>query len=782
MSKKNSSTNPPYYNKDIPNPRLEAGLQLLESVDAALFFIDRNWCFSYINTEGENVVNYTRDELVGQNLWQKFPHLVDSVTGNAYRQAMENHMTFKIEEFYEPLHKWYEIHINPGEGGLAVYLRDITIRKKFEAELKESEARYYFLSNAATEGILVRDAERILDANQALADMFGYSLEELIGMPTLDLVTAETRQQIIGRMQQVGTNPALTMPASSRGFDGIYEGVALRKDGTTFAMEVRGRFVEFNSRMVRVMIIQDVQERKDAEEKLRESEQRFRALSEAGFEGIMIISGVRVLEANQAMADMFGYSLEEFKGIELSRLVTPEVFRTAMERIATGTNDGSPYESTGIHKNGEPIPVEIRVRLTEYRGQTVRVAAFRDLRERKAAEALLKKTQVQLQQAQRMESIGLLAGGIAHDFNNLLTAIIGYSELASYYLEPGDAIENDLDEIKKAAERAANLTRQLLAFSRQQILQPKLVNLNVQVADMDRLLQRLLGEDLELVTLMDPELGLVLVDPGQFEQVIMNLAVNARDAMPAGGKLTIETANVELDATYQSQQHLEVKSGHYVMLAVSDNGIGMSEETLTRIFDPFYTTKEVGKGTGLGLSTVYGIVNQSGGYIFVYSKPGIGTTFKVYIPRFISEPEKIKGMSMSEDELTRQKDSLQGKETILVVEDDGAVRNLIIRSLQGYGYHLLQASNGLEALALIDNFKEPIDLILTDIIMPQLGGRAFVEELQQKGINPKIMYMSGYTDRAVSRHNIVQNFQDMLQKPFAPKNLVIKVREILDRN
>ncbi|MBC7251681.1 MAG: response regulator [Anaerolineae bacterium] len=385
----------------------------------------------------------------------------------------------------------------------------------------------------------------------------------------------------------------------------------------------------------------------------------------------------------------------------------------------------------------------------------------------------LERTQAQLIQAQKMEAVGRLAGGVAHDFNNLLTAIIGNAEFLLMSLGPGDPLRRDVEEIKTAADRAAALTRQLLAFSRKQILQPKVLNLNVVVTNIEKMLRRLIGEDIELVTILAPDLGQVRADPGQLDQVIMNLAVNARDAMPRGGKLTIETKNVYLDEDY-AHRYLEVEPGPYVMLAVSDSGVGMDEETMSHLFEPFFTTKDVGEGTGLGLATVYGIIKQSGGHITVYSEVGQGTTFRIYLPR-IEEAGRVGKRE------TRPEELLLGGETVLLVEDADMVRELARRVLAESGYTVLVARDGEEAMRVCAEHKGPIHLLVTDVVMPGgMSGRDLAERLASRQPQMKVLYMSGYTDEAIVRHGILEPDVIFLQKPFTPAELTHKVREALE--
>jgi CheY-like chemotaxis protein len=370
-----------------------------------------------------------------------------------------------------------------------------------------------------------------------------------------------------------------------------------------------------------------------------------------------------------------------------------------------------------------------------------------------------------------MEAVGMLAGGVAHDFNNLLTIITGYSQLILKNLAPSDPNHHSAEQIMKAGERAASLTRQLLAFSRRQALQPKPVDLNKLVSGLSSMLRRLIGEDIDLRLEMRPELGQVNADPGQMEQVLMNLVVNARDAMPHGGTLTIETANVVLDESYASR-HLSIKPGPYTMLAVSDNGVGMDEATQARLFEPFFTTKGTGHGTGLGLSTVFGIIKQSNGSLDVYSVPGRGTSVKIYLPR-VDQPVAAESEAFG-------KALPRGSETILVVEDDEMVRSLVRETLQREGYHVVDAAGPLEARRIADTYKAPIHLLITDVVMPKISGRELASELCRRRPDMRVLYMSGYTDSAIVNSGILQKEVAFLQKPFTPAALAERVHEVLE--
>jgi signal transduction histidine kinase len=401
-------------------------------------------------------------------------------------------------------------------------------------------------------------------------------------------------------------------------------------------------------------------------------------------------------------------------------------------------------------------------------------STIQDITDRKRAEEEMRALEEQFRQSQKMEAVGRLGGGIAHDFNNLLTIIKGYSQLSLLDLKENDPLWGNIQEIQKATQRATDLTHQLLAFSRRQILDLKVLDLNTLLKDLDKMLRRIIGEDIELTTLLAKNLGRVKIDPGQFEQIILNVAVNARDAMPSGGKLTIETANVVLDEEY-ARTHVSVTPGPNVRLSVSDTGVGIPLEVKEKVFEPFFTTKEKGKGTGLGLSTVYGIVKQSGGNIWVYSELAHGTTFKIYLPRVEEDLDTLHGRDET-DFLPR------GSETVLLVEDEPSVRDLAHRLLNQQGYKVLEAANGEEALRVVqEHIGEKIHLLFTDVVMPQMGGKELANQLKNLRPDVKVLYTSGYTDDAIVHHGVLEPGTHFLQKPFSPKTLTHKVREALDR-
>jgi len=470
-----------------------------------------------------------------------------------------------------------------------------------------------------------------------------------------------------------------------------------------------------------------------------------------------------ILEANQPAADLYGYSAVEFRSMALGDL-QPEA---EVQRFL-GELKESPKKppSTWRHrtKSGRAIDLEMAVHEIQYGGRSAQLAVLMDVTGRRELEE-------QLRQAQKMEAVGMLAGGVAHDFNNLLTIINGYTQLILNNLKPGDKNRQSAEQVMKAGERAAALTNQLLAFSRRQVLQLKIVDLNQAVASLGTMLQRLIGEDIDLRLELRPDLGRVSADASQLEQVLMNLAVNARDAMPQGGTLTIETANVQLDDGYAAQ-HVGVKPGPYVLLGVSDTGSGMDEATKQRLFEPFYTTKAPGKGTGLGLSTVFGIVKQSGGSVEVYSEPGSGSSVKVYFPRV--------DKAVPVEEEARKRQPPRGTETILLVEDDEMVRNLVRETLEREGYKVMGAADPLEAQRIAEGHRGKIQLLITDVVMPRLNGKELAKALVERRPELKVLYMSGYTDSAIVNSGILQKEVAFLQKPFTPAALASKVRDVLE--
>jgi len=516
---------------------------------------------------------------------------------------------------------------------------------------------------------------------------------------------------------------------------------------------------------------------KQAEKSLRETEQKFqRVYDEAPFGCHELNTEGQITRVNRKELAMLGYTAREMLGRPVWRFVLEEEMtrRIILAKLSGDVSFHETFERTYRRKDGTTLPVIAQDRIVwEKRRKITGIrSTLEDITERRRAEEVLRKSEEQLRQWQKVEAIGRLAGGVAHDFNNLLMTIKGCSELLLGEFDEHDLRREEVEEIRKAAERATSLTRQLLAFGRRQVLLPQVLNLNDIVENMNRMLSRLIGEDIQLLTVLGPDLWPVKVDPGQIEQVLMNLAVNGRDAMPRGGKLTIETANKELDEDY-ARRHVAVKPGAYVLLAVSDNGCGMDKETQSHLFEPFFTTKEQGKGTGLGLSTVYGIIKQSGGNIWVYSELGQGTSFKIYLPTVEEEVETYKTAALFSP-------PPGGTETILLVEDEEAVRTMISKVLQSGGYTVLEAQHGVEALRVCKKHSGPIHLMISDVVMPQMSGRELAGRLALRRPEMRVLYISGYPDNAIVHHGVLETGTAFLQKPFTLNALEYKVREVLD--
>jgi len=513
------------------------------------------------------------------------------------------------------------------------------------------------------------------------------------------------------------------------------------------------------------------EEQARAEEARRQSEERYRTLVEGVRDLIFALSPEGAITSlNPAFETITGWPPGDWLTKSFDQLVHPEDLPLALDlfsRVLHG--EWRPASQFRIHtKRGDYRVGEFSATAARRDGRLVAILGIgRDVTERVQLEQ-------QLRQAQKMEAVGRLAGGVAHDFNNILTAITGYADLLAEDLPAGDPRRQDAAEIRKAAERAAGLTRQLLAFSRQQVLQSRVLDPNALVSELEKMLHRLLGEDVRLATRLPPGVGHVKADPGQLEQVIMNLVVNSRDAMPNGGQLTIETANVELDEAY-AREHYPARPGPYVMVAVSDTGTGMNDEVQAHLFEPFFTTKERGKGTGLGLATVYGIVQQSGGFIWVYSELGHGTTFKIYLPR-VDEPT-----GATARETARETPVVGGTETVLLAEDEAPVRAVARQVLERHGYTVLEAPSAEAALDVAERYSGTIHLLLTDVIMPGLSGRDLAVRLATLRPEARVIYMSGYTDDAITRHGVLEPGLAYVQKPFTPDIIARKVREVLDK-
>jgi two-component system cell cycle sensor histidine kinase/response regulator CckA len=712
-----------------------------------------------------DLLGYSRNDILGKKLWELGP-FQDIKKGKIAFKELQSQEFIRYDDL--PLETSdgrsidvefvSNMYLSDQQQVIQCNIRDITERKRVERTLRDSDQRYLALFDYNPDGILIADTQSYyIDANPSMCRMLGYTRAELIGLHASAIVAPEEHGHIAPALAQI-----------KKRSDYQREWQFRRKDGSMFLADVIATAMPDGNLMA---MIRDVTERNQADATLRRSEERVQfALQNAniGIWDMDYASGV--LQWSDVMESQYGLSPGTFGGTyeAFVERIHPEDRSAVVEEIENATKSGSDFNV--LHRTIRPdgmvrwLSGAGRTLLDE-RGQPLRgVGISQDVTERHTLEA-------QFQQAQKMEAVGRLAGGVAHDFNNLLTVILGFCELLLAGVGADDPHRFDITEIQKAGTRAAKLTSQLLAFSRKQIIEPKLLDLNTILDDMRPMLGRLIREDVKILLGLRPRLGCVKADRGQLEQVLLNLAVNAQDAMPNGGTLTIETANVELDEHYTAI-HSAVKPGPYVVLTVTDSGSGMSSRVLDHLFEPFFTTKEEGKGTGLGLATVHGIAARSGGSVNVYSEVGRGSSFKVYFPRVI-EAAAADG---APENLPK---SSTGTETVLVVEDADALRELTRRLLSTQGYTVLVAANADQASRLFEE-NPSIDVLLTDVVMPGPSGPDLSEQLMKRRPSLKVIYMSGYTDEAIVQHGVLKPGIAFLHKPFTSGALGRKIREVLD--
>jgi PAS domain S-box-containing protein len=637
------------------------------------------------------------------------------------------------------------------------------LRRSAEA-LRNQHEMLNAIVEGTTAATYVKDLQgRYLLMNSAGAALVGKNLNEIIGKDDSALFSRESAQEIIARDRAV----------LDAGVVQTYEEEVTSGNVTRTFLSTKGPLRDAKGHIAGVVGNSlDITERYRAIEALAESEERFRTIFDGSPIGMAVIgTDGSIVASNPACRQMLSLKEQDLREVAIFEELTHPDDRitdaASFQQLIRGEIEYDRREKRYILRDGRRVFADLHLYLVRDKRGAARylIGIAVDVTERKSLET-------QLRQAQRMETIGRLAGGVAHDFNNLLMVIKGYCELLLSRENTGDGLQQ-LERISKAADQAASLTQQLLAFGRKQVLQPKVFNLNTLVWNAEKMLRRLISEDVEMVTATARNLGAIKADPGQIDQVILNLVINARDAMPNGGTLTLETANVELDDSY-AQGHLGAMPGSYVMLAITDTGLGMDDETQAHIFEPFFTTKELGKGTGLGLSMVYGIVKQSGGYIWVHSAIGKGSSFRVYLPRAFELEQEIASPFPTAQ-------SLAGKETILLVEDDPLVRGLALEILKSRGYSVLVAERPDTALELCRQHAGKISLVLTDVIMPGMNGREMADEILAMRPEVGVLFMSGYTDTAVIRSGSGGKFTSFLQKPFSPTLLGQKVREMLDQ-
>ncbi len=632
-----------------------------------------------------------------------------------------------------------------------------------QLQLAYEETQQFFrgILNSVRDVLFYKDVRGVYrNCNPAFAQFYGLNTTEIIGKTDYDLCPPELAELFNERDRQVLESRQTI----------VYVDESELPNGQLLSMETsKSPIIDSDDKLIGVVgISRDITEKKQAATALQQSEEKYRNLIQHSGDAIYLFFNHRFEVVNERFRQLFKITDAELKapGFNEMKLVAPQSrdeLRAYLKSLPR-QDQTTKYEFTALTTEGDEVQVEVDITYLKYKDGIATQGIIRDITERKLLEA-------QLRQAQKMEAVGQLAGGVAHDFNNLLTVINGYCDLlSSQNLAP--KLREPIEQIHQAGERASRMTSQLLAFSRKQISQPQILDLNSLINDQSKMLRRLLGEDIEIREQLASDLKPVFIDPGQMEQIIMNIAVNARDAMPLGGILSLETSSFEFDDAYL-RIHRECKPGSYIQLAISDNGVGMDAETASHIFEPFFTTKGLEKGTGLGLATVYGIVKQNEGYIYVYSEGGLGTTFKIYLPQAGEQAEERERRPVDAG-------NLKGDATILLVEDDDEVRRITQSSLASFGYEVLAAANGDEALAIFEK-QGGVDLLLTDVVMPHMSGPDVAHKLSALKQNLRILYFSGYTDDAIVRHGILESGLEFIQKPFTRIGLAEKVKEVLEK-
>ena len=761
--------------------------RIVENTDAGYFRIGMDGCYADVNSAWLRMYGFTRrEDAIGLHFSAvQVPE--DVAKAEKIVEALVRGESVKSGEFSRLRRDgtigYHSFSANPvldGDRviGIEGFLVDITERRRAEEAVRESEEHFRSLFENMREGVAC--CKMLFDGDEPQDFVYqsvNAAFEQLTGLKD---VAGRRVSEVIPGIRE--SNPELFA---------IYGRVTLTGKPEKFETYVEPLDIWFSVSVYSpqaehfVAVFDNITERKRAEaaiqqanEAVAKAERHYRVIFNSGSDAVFVHKvgedGLpsQFLDVNDNACRYLGYTREELlrmRVFEIDALEDRPKVPIRMQRLLAEGH--LTWEGTHVTKDGRSIPVEVNTHVFNLDGSPTTISSVRNIAERKEAETAKAKLEEELRQAQKLESLGRLAGGVAHDFNNLLTVINGYNGLLLNQLKAFDPLRSYAAEIKNAGDRAAGLTKQLLAFGRKQIIEPTTFDLNTTIRESARMFQRLIGEDIALETHLDDSLGQVMADPHQIHQVIMNLVVNARDAMPDGGRLDIGTMNVDLGAENSAPIHLDAIPGRYVLMSVTDNGHGMDETTRRHIFEPFFTTKEVGKGTGLGLSTVYGIMRQSGGWIDVWSEVGVGTSFKVYLPRIDGCPvPERNGFSVPTE---------RGSETILVVEDQKAVRSFTKAALKQYGYHVIEASDGDEAIAVARQYSGEIHLLLTDVVLPGMNGKELSGKLRALRANLKVLFISGYTADVIAHRGVLSRGVAFLHKPFSPGELATKVRDVL---
>ncbi|MBN1226807.1 MAG: PAS domain S-box protein, partial [Deltaproteobacteria bacterium] len=731
--------------------------------------IAQDGVIKFANKSYAKMLGYELEELLGLEFIKTIPPENRDTIWEGYKRSIAGedfpgiHETSLLKKSGEKIFVEVSTGLIQFEGKPAnlSFVRDITERKREEKKFKENEGLYKIISEQAMMGLLIVKNQKVVFANQAYAEITGYSVDELFSWQPgeiFKIIHPKDREFMIEQEKLKENNEPDHISQ--------YHCHLVRPNGELRYVELYSKPIPYADEYANFVVLNDITDQKQAELK-------YEKIVQNAVDGYFFMNTKGAfLDCNDSYLNMIGYSRKELLTMSSADIDAKEsAVETAKHCNLIVEKGYDRFETLQRRKDGSIINVEVSVQYLDFDGGRF-FGFIRDISKEVQARKEKAALEAQLQQAQKMEAVGRLAGGVAHDFNNLLTIIIGNISMAQMDLDMNHPLYKTLKEINSASKQAADLTRQLLAFSRKQIIKPMVINLNKLIKNMHKMLVRVIGEDINLQTKPMKGLGLTKVDPGQIEQCIVNLAINAKDAMPKGGTLIIETAEVNLDEEY-TKNHPEVKPGTYIMLAISDTGEGMDEEMQRKIFDPFFTTKEKEKGTGLGLAMVYGIVKQHHGHINVYSEVGEGTTFKLYFPLVREKAEPIVPIPDLEELPT-------GTETILVVEDEAMVENIAIRILNRLGYKVLHSHHGEDAIHLAKKHEGPIHLLLTDIIMPVMNGREVANKIQQDRQEMKVLYTSGYPEDIISQQGIIEEDAAFIDKPYSPQTLALKVRQTLD--
>lgn len=747
----------------------------IENFTDAIYILDLDGNVIDVNQVTQDLTEYDKNALVQTNINQ----FNASPSINHPIQTMKRKLLDRGFILFEMIHKsksgrCFPVEISMklieyrGQNRVICLVRDITERKLIEAALRQSEENFRNIFNSAADVIFICNLNgEFIEFNQEACTRLEYSQSEFYKKKIQEVFSSKAMPVNDSVLQDIMNKGSVT-------FDSEYT----TKSGKVFPVSINARLIDFRGEKGILAIVRDITERKKFESALQQSEQRFRTIFDYSADAIFIHdSSGNIIETNKVCCHRLGYTKAEFMKMKVQDIETPHFSALLPDRMKVlFERDSSLFESVHRSKAGDVIPVEVNARIIDFQGKKLIMQIARDITERKIAEKQLREREEQLLQAQKMEAVGRLAGGIAHDFNNLLTVVHGYSEFLLESLPLNSPMRKDVQEIKNAAHSAVILTQQLLAFSRKQVLQMKSISLNEILLRMKSMIAGIVGEHIDIIMHLDPDIGLIKADSAQMEQILLNLITFAKESMPKGGSLRFDTAKICFSEDY-TKTVTDIEPGIYNLLMITDTGVGMDEYTQNRLFEPFFSPKDRERGTGLGLSIVYGIIKQSGGKIQVESVLNQGTTFRIFFP-ITHEAQEVQTIFETDSSEIAQ---LRGHETILLVEDELKVREFAKLVLQRYMYKVLDAESGLSALKLYEQNPTAINLVITDLLMPHMSGKELVQQLHLRDPTLKVIFISGYGHDVISNNGVLEPGIIFLQKPFHSKALVKKVRDLLDK-